>query len=97
MVPVLIALESYQCNKFNSFFDYLLTRFAVLDANWQIIDLIPYSDVDGLYDKIGKNTKYIIHPEEILADNFVLLLNNQLSVSSPEILEAMINVFKNNK
>ena len=25
-------------------------------------------------DKIGKNTNYIIHPDEILADNFVRLV-----------------------
>jgi len=38
---------------------------------------------------VGRNTGYIIHPDEILADNFVLLVNQSKNVRSPEILEKM--------
>ncbi|MBK5911572.1 hypothetical protein CCR85_08735 [Rhodothalassium salexigens] len=34
-------------------------------------------DLDDLYDRIGRNTQYTIHPEEILADNFALLMTGK--------------------
>ena len=46
----------------------------------------------GFYDKIGLNTKYIIHPEEILADNFVILVQGKTDIPSPEIIESMRNI-----
>lgn len=38
---------------------------------------------------MGRNTGYIIHPEEILADNFKLLATGAENVPSPQILEKM--------
>ena len=48
---------------------------------------------EGFFEQIGSNTPYIIHPEEILADNFALLVLNQKDVPSPEILTEMQSVF----
>jgi hypothetical protein len=45
--------------------------------------------VKGFHEQIGRNTGYIIHPEEVLADNFVLLVRRETDVPSPEILERM--------
>ena len=50
-------------------------------------------DIPSYIQKIGMNTDYIIHPEEVLAENFVLLLNNSKYIRSPEILEKMREVF----
>ena len=49
-------------------------------------------DLEGLYEQIGRNTGYLAHPEEILADNFSLLLMRQMTnatsaAASPEVLE----------
>jgi hypothetical protein len=49
-------------------------------------------ELEGLYEQIGRNTEYIMHPEEILADNFALLFllsgrDTPREVPSPEILE----------
>ena len=30
-------------------------------------------EIQGFFEQVGRNTRYIIHPDEILADNFVLL------------------------
>jgi hypothetical protein len=38
-------------------------------------------------EKIGQNTNYIIHPDEILADNFVHVLLNDQNVPTPRILD----------
>ena len=40
-------------------------------------------------DQIGQNTKYIIHPDEILADNFVHLVMQTEKLLSPQIVERM--------
>jgi hypothetical protein len=50
--------------------------------------------MEGLYEQIGRNTAYIMHPEEILADNFALLFilsaaETPKQVPSPELLQRM--------
>ena len=42
------------------------------------------SHLGGFFEQIGRNTKYIIHPEEILADNFAQLATGQTG-PSPEV------------
>jgi len=51
-------------------------------------------ELQGLFEQIGRNTEYLAHPEEILADNFFRLFVSTLrgpaaGVQSPEILERM--------
>ncbi len=45
--------------------------------------------VSGFFEQVGRNTSYIIHPEEILAENAALLAMGETSVPSPEILSRM--------
>ncbi len=54
-------------------------------------------ELEGLREQVGNNTGYLIHPEEILADNFALLYRESLApgvtkIRSPEILERIRNV-----
>ena len=44
--------------------------------------------------QIGDNTKYIIHPEEILADNFVHLVDGRSDLPNPEIVDQMGQVLR---
>jgi hypothetical protein len=51
-------------------------------------------DFEGLFEQVGRNTRYLWHPEEILADNFALLFigllrGSPLAVPSPEIQERL--------
>jgi hypothetical protein len=48
--------------------------------------------ISGFFEQVGRNTQYIIHPEEILADNFALLILGEQNVPSPEVLEKMRKV-----
>ena len=48
-----------------------------------------FQEVSGFYEQVGKNTQYIIHPEEILADNFTYVLLGKEGLPSPEIGEKM--------
>jgi hypothetical protein len=50
--------------------------------------LLPPQDAPDYVERVGRNTEYIIHPEEILADNFVLLVDGA-KVPSPAILEKL--------
>ena len=50
--------------------------------------------VTGFFEQIGKNTQYIIHPEEIIASNFELLFADNPTVNSPEILKQVEEALK---
>ena len=39
------------------------------------------------FAQVGRNTNYIIHPEEILAENFVLALEGELEVKDEWVVE----------
>lgn len=54
--------------------------------------LLSVAEVSGFFEQVGRNTAYIIHPEEILADNFALMLSGQ-DVDSPEILPRLRQAF----
>lgn len=43
------------------------------------------SSVPEFFASIGKNTSYIIHPEEVLADNFVFLMTDKQDLPNPDI------------
>jgi hypothetical protein len=51
-------------------------------------------DVSGFFEQIGQNTKYLLHPEEILADNFALLAIGERKVPSPGILTGIEKVLE---
>lgn len=48
--------------------------------------ILPWKDLPDLPEKIGRNTGYLIHAEEMLADNFALLVTRATNVPSPEVL-----------
>ena len=50
------------------------------------VELLAPEEVTGFYEQIGRNTKYIIHPDEILADNFVHLLHQTPDLPTPRIV-----------
>jgi hypothetical protein len=96
LMPILYSKEPYNLIKRGDFFNYL--EFALLGVNIKEqcckpqykngkLQIFRVDDIQSYIKKIGMNTDYIIHPEEILAENFVLLLNNSKYIRSPEILE----------
>jgi hypothetical protein len=48
--------------------------------------LLSPDEAGGFMEQIGRNTRYIIHPDEVLADNFVIVVQGKTGVASPEIL-----------
>ncbi len=51
-------------------------------------------DISGFFEKIGKNTNYIIHPEEILADNFSFMVLQKRNLPSPVIVKKLKKILK---
>lgn len=118
-VPVLYSKEAYDPSQNKSFFDYL--EFVLMgvqithpqngqDSSIALdpSNILKPGEEPAFYDLIGHNTKYIIHPEEILADNFVLYVMNDERHSiegvdsfdlfdKPEILKMMGEVFSQSK
>ena len=61
------------------------------DGNTIIYNIDKATD---FYDKIGKNTKHVINPEEIMADNFAYMLIQKKDLPNPEILEKIAAILK---
>lgn len=109
-VPILLATGPYDVEKGGEFFDYLLFEFLIVrrssDTNIVTVAeengafrLMKPQTASGFYEQVGRNTNYILHPEEILADNFALLVlgADKEKVPSPEVLRKVQGILTNGK
>ena len=51
-------------------------------------------ELEGLYERVGRNTAYVIHPEEILADNFALLFRPAANAVSSDVLTRIERILR---
>lgn len=56
--------------------------------------LLKPTETTGWFEQIGRNTRYTIHPDEILADNFVKLINGNTNLPTPRIVDDLGKAFK---
>ena len=89
----------------DSFFNCLQFSIVPIDSKGEFC--LP-QDTENFWEIFGKNTPYVIDPEECLADNFSFAVLNQeyekyseckrngLNFKNPEIIEKIINYLKNN-
>lgn len=97
--PILYAsVEDYDPEKGGSFFRYLLFRLLVIErqeGRWRAPEkdgkpiVLDVKGSASYFDQIGRNTNYIIHPDEILADNFVHLVKGTTDLATPRIVDQM--------
>lgn len=99
LAPLLLSKrDRYDARQSTQLFDYI--KFQLLEVEqrgdrWQAVlrDGQPLvhdpASVPEFARQIGANTGYIIHPDEILAENFALLVEGTRNVPTPGILEAM--------
>lgn len=97
--PVLLSRSSqYDATAGGEFFSYLQFRLLLVERDASrgtgaaiLRDgaplLVDVPQVAGFFEQVGRNTDYIIHPEEILASNFALLVQRPPNVPSPEVLD----------
>jgi hypothetical protein len=90
------------------FFNYLKFQFLLVERDnnsftvkpiyeGQQPRLIGLKQASGFFAQVGRNTRYTIHPEEILADNFALLVLQEKNLSSPDIIEKLKDILKENR
>ena len=51
-------------------------------------------EAEGFFEQIGRNTSYILHPEETLANNFVFLITEKKDLKNLEIPKKIKLVFE---
>ena len=89
-----------------SFFRYLKVGFIPLDNNFTPIVkdgktvIYDLDDATDFYNLVGRNTGYVINPEECLADNFSIAVNGfqpsprRQELPNPEIIEKIREALK---
>ncbi len=95
--PVDCAMILYADRPWNggSFFNYMNLGFMRLTGEQTktpyLKDEQPVfytmSEALNFFSQVGKNTNYIIHPEEIMADNFTSLLLEQENLADPWLID----------
>lgn len=100
VVPILLADSAkYDAAGGKEFFAHMQFRLLAVEKTAggkfaaRLVDgkpqLLDPAKTPSYHDQIGRNTGYIIHAEEILADNFVLLVTGETDVKTPRILDEM--------
>lgn len=98
VAPILYARQRYDTKRWGEFFHYLnftLMGLEKIDGNFQCKYhngkplLLSVNKVKGFHEQVGRNTSYNIHPEEILAENFVILVQKRKHIPSPAIITRM--------
>src|ERR1051326_4385906 len=91
VVPILFSsVPNYDPVRGGEFFNYLQLGFLQLSKDSMARgEILTPQQLSGFFEQVGRNTNYIIHPEEILAENFALLMIGKRDVPSPDILEKM--------
>lgn len=98
LMPILLAKSAYDMSKKGVFFEYAELQFIAVEVGQDQCKvryvnsnptLLEPSQVPKYFELIGKNTEYIIHPEEVLADNFALMIHGAESLPTPEIIDRM--------
>jgi hypothetical protein len=99
LMPVLFSKsDRYDPARGGGIFSYLQFKLMQLTSEGGVRQpaivggqpvLLDAATVPGYAEQVGTNTKYIIHPEEILADNFAFLLSGRIDLPSPRVVQEM--------
>lgn len=101
-VPVLLSTRGLaEAGDGGAFFQHIELKLLLVERDVKsgalraLVDesgksrLIAISATPDFFEKIGRNTTYIIHPEEIVADHFALVAMGTPDVKSPERLDKL--------
>lgn len=93
--------DQYDPKQAETFFHYLQFRLLLvgtfggdLHAGTFPHKLVKISQVSGFFEQVGKNTSYIIHPEEIIAEHFALIVMGETRFKSPEVVDRIKAVLR---
>jgi len=99
---VLYAKGNY---KGGSFFNYLSIGFLKVEGEETKIPVIGaegpvifgMGEVENFYEQVGRNTQYIIHPEEIMADNFAFAVLGKEDLIDENLVDQIRVVLRGNE
>jgi len=102
MVPVLWSQTAdYDAKAGQAFFETMEFRLMAVRLEGDPVRGVPEidaggapimtkpEDAGGFFEQVGRNTGYLIHPEEILADNFEILVAGERRTPNPEIVRRL--------
>lgn len=101
--PFLWAKSAYVPGAGKNFFDYMQFHLLVLERHGDVFRPVLRNDGQpwfvspnrgDFYWNIGTNTGYIIHPEEVLADNFKALVLKTPNLPTPRITQEMLRILE---
>jgi hypothetical protein len=97
--PVLYSRDKqYDARRGESLFRSLVFRLMVVErrgGRWEPVltrgepTVIDPTKEKSFLEQVGENTNYVIHPDEILADNFVRMVMEDKDVPTPRVIEEM--------
>lgn len=105
-VPVIYSEKDFDAAEGKTFFQYLVFKLLLVEKdekppesvrhafNSKSARLYAPEEVTGFFEQVGRNTGYIIHPEEILAENFVHMLVGTPKLPNPEITAKMSRIIR---
>mgnify|MGYP001164714690 FL=1 len=102
-VDVMLILFSGRQYSGGSFFGYIQIGLMAVEgdeSNKKVVYqngkplILKFKEVKDFYEQSGRNTDYNFHAEELSADHFVMLVNQQQGLPNPEIIEAIKSVMK---
>lgn len=111
-IPIIVSNENDFVDNKPKFFDYLhfdlyeiippFSRLIKVDSNEFGTSTINYKNHPEFFEQITDNSSYIIHPDELMADNFVIAVLSQndaselekLSESGKRLIEKMVEIFQ---
>jgi len=100
--PILYAsANAYDAKRAPTLFQSLVFRLLIVERRGGRYEPLPFQGEPvvmdpkkepAFFEKIGQNTNYIIHPDEILADNFVRMVMQDKDIPTPRIIDEMRKV-----
>lgn len=107
MVPVLWSRTAdYDAAAGKAFFEMMEFRLMAVRLEGDPVRGVPEvdaegdpimckpEDTEGFFEQVGKNTGYLIHPEEILADNFEILVAGDRRPPNLEIVRRLGEILR---
>ena len=102
-VDVMLILFSGRQYSGGSFFGYIQIGLMAVEgdeSNKKVVYqngkplILKFKEVKDFYEQTGRNTDYNFHAEELSADQFVMLVNQESGLPNPEIIDAMKSVMQ---
>lgn len=104
MMPALLAQKpTFDMARKNSVFDqieFVLLELTIVDGKAALVlkdgepVMRPANAVPAFLRAMSRNTNYIWHPEEVLADNFVRALRPRRKLNAPELPGKLVEVMQ---